>query len=67
MADQQLTGSSLRKGGPELKRRTALTTFTKPLNYRVLYFFHGRNVAIVSHGFTKKAEVLSREINEAIK
>jgi len=29
------------------------------VNYRVLYFFHGRNVAVVSHGFTKEAEVPS--------
>ena len=36
------------------------------VNYRVLYFFHGRNVAIVSHGFTKEAEVPNREINLAI-
>jgi phage-related protein len=37
------------------------------VNYRVLYFFHGRNVAIVSHGFTKEAEVPGREIDQAIK
>jgi phage-related protein len=37
------------------------------VNYRVLYFFHGRNVAIVSHGLTKEAEVPSREIDQAIK
>jgi hypothetical protein len=33
----------------------------------VLYFFHGRNVAIVSQGFTKESEVPSREIETAIK
>ena len=33
------------------------------VSYRLLYFFHGRNVAIVSHGFTKEAEVPSREID----
>lgn len=37
------------------------------VNYRVLYFFHGRNVAIVSHGFTKETEVPSREIDQGIK
>jgi hypothetical protein len=31
----------------------------------VLYFFHGRNVAIVSHGFTKEDEVPSKEIDQA--
>ena len=37
------------------------------VNYRVLYFFHGRNVAVASHGFTKVAEVPSQEIELAIK
>ena len=37
------------------------------VNYRMLYFLHGRNVAIVSHGFTREAEVPSREIGQAIK
>jgi len=37
------------------------------VNYRVLYFFHGRNVAVVSHGFTKEDEIPSREIETAIK
>jgi phage-related protein len=37
------------------------------VNYRVLYFFHGRTVAVVSHGFTKEAEVPSREIAQAMK
>jgi hypothetical protein len=37
------------------------------VNYRVLYFFHGRNVAIVSHGFTKEDEVPSKEIEQAIR
>jgi phage-related protein len=37
------------------------------VNYRVLYFFYGRNFAIVSQGFTKEAEVPNREIEQAIK
>ena len=36
------------------------------VNYRVLYFFHGRKVAIVSQGLTKEAEVPSRDIDVAI-
>jgi len=36
------------------------------VNYRILYFFHGRNVAIVSHGFTKADEIPSREVDLAI-
>ena len=37
------------------------------VNYRVLYFFYGRNFAIVSQGFTKEAEVPNREIEQAVK
>jgi len=36
------------------------------LNYRVLSFFHGSDAAVVSHGFTKEAEVPNREIELAI-
>ncbi len=36
------------------------------VNYRVLYFFHGRNMAIVTHGCTKEDEVPSGEIAQAI-
>jgi phage-related protein len=62
--------------GHELRRPEAdylrddiyeLRTGLGSVNYRVLYFFHGRNEAVVSHGFTKEAEVPSREIEQAIK
>lgn len=35
-------------------------------NYRMLYFFHGRVAAVVSHGFTKEKLVPSKEIKIAI-
>jgi len=35
-------------------------------NYRVLYFFHGQLVAILSHGLTKERTVPSKEIDIAI-
>jgi phage-related protein len=35
-------------------------------NYRVLYFFHGRAAAVVSHGLMKEREVPPREIDLAI-
>jgi phage-related protein len=50
----------LRDGIYELRSRMGT------VNYRVLYFFHGREAAIVSHGFTKEADVPSREIEQAI-
>ena len=36
------------------------------VNYRMLYFFHGRTAAVVSHGVVKEAEVPRREIEKAI-
>ncbi len=35
------------------------------VNYRVLYFFHGR-VAVISHGITKEKAVPTREIELAV-
>ena len=38
------------------------------VNFRVLYFFHGREAVIISHGFTKqKARVPRKEIALALK
>ncbi len=36
------------------------------VNYRILYFFHGKIVAVVSHGLTKERRVPPREIDQAI-
>jgi phage-related protein len=36
------------------------------INYRLLYFFHGRDTVIVSHGFTKEGKVPASEIALAI-
>jgi phage-related protein len=36
------------------------------VNYRMLYFFHGRTAAVVSHGLVKEAEVPPKEIERAI-
>lgn len=36
------------------------------VNYRMLYFFHGRTAAVVSHGIVKEAAVPSKEIEKAI-
>lgn len=44
-----------------------LRTKVGKVNYRILYFFHGRNVAVVSHGFTKEKKVPPKEIDRAIK
>src|ERR1022692_1756179 len=36
------------------------------INHRILYFFHGREAVVVSHGLTKEREVPPREIDLAI-
>lgn len=35
-------------------------------NYRMLYFFHGRTVVVVSHGLTKERVVPPKEIDRAV-
>jgi phage-related protein len=36
------------------------------MNYRVLYFFHGQNVALLAHALTKERAVPGREIDRAV-
>ena len=36
------------------------------VHYRMLYFFAGKAVVVVSHGLTKEREVPSREIDQAV-
>ncbi len=36
------------------------------VNYRILYFFHGQNVAILAHGLTKEKEVPDAGIDRAL-
>lgn len=36
------------------------------VNYRILYFFHGRTIVVVSHGLTKESEIPARDIDLAI-
>ncbi len=36
------------------------------VNYRILYFFAGRNVVVISHGLKKEREVPDVEIDRAI-
>jgi putative component of toxin-antitoxin plasmid stabilization module len=50
----------LRDGIYELRSRLGR------VHYRLLYFFHGQNVAIVASGVTKEGSVPPIEINRAI-
>jgi hypothetical protein len=36
------------------------------MNFRLLYFFHGTTVAVLSHGIVKERLVPPREIDRAI-
>lgn len=36
------------------------------IHYRMLYFFHGKDVAVISQGLTKERRVPPREIDAAI-
>ena len=37
------------------------------VNYRILYFFAGRDAAVLAHALTKEAEVPAAEIERAIR
>jgi phage-related protein len=36
------------------------------VNYRILYFFHGRDVGVLAHAITKENEIPIVEINRAL-
>ena len=50
----------LRDGIYELRARKGR------VNYRVLYFFHGKNVALLAHALTKEDAVPDVDINRAL-
>ena len=65
----------LRELGHELRRPEAdflrdgiyeLRAGLRHVNYRMFYFFHGRTIAVLSHGVVKEAAVPSREIQRAL-
>jgi phage-related protein len=64
----------LKAQGHELRRPAAdyleegiyeLRVSWQRVNYRMLYFFHGRVAAVLSHGLTKERRVPPREIAQA--
>ena len=61
--------------GHELRRPEAdflrdgiyeLRTSYQGVHYRMLYFFAGKAVVVLSHGLTKEREVRPREIDQAV-
>lgn len=66
----------LREMGHELRRPEAdylrddiyeLRVRHQSVNYRVLYFFHGKVAAVLSHGLQKEQAVPAKEIDLAMK
>ncbi len=66
----------LAKLGHELRRPAAdilgdgiyeLRIKVTNVNYRILYFFHGRNTVVISHGLTKEKKVPLSEIDKALR
>jgi phage-related protein len=51
----------LRDGIYELRAREGR------VNYRLLYFFHGQNAAILAHGLTKEDKVPKTDIDRAMR
>ncbi len=37
------------------------------MNYRILYFFHGKLAAVLAHGLVKERAVPARDIEEAVR
>ncbi len=50
----------LRDGIHELRARHG------KVRYRLLYFFHGRNVAVLGHALTKKREIPQADLQRAL-
>src|SRR3972149_4066767 len=66
----------LEEFGHELRRPRAdllrdgiyeLRTEVRNVNYRLLYGFVGKDIAVVAHALTKKARVLDRDIDLAVR
>lgn len=65
----------LREHGHELRRPEAdllrngvyeLRVGREGMNYRILYFFHGRVAAVLAHGLTKEQEVPVKDIERVL-
>jgi len=65
----------LQQRGHELRRPEAdylrddiyeLRVHHRRVNYRILYFFHGRRAAVLAHGIVKERRIPSQDIDRAI-
>ena len=62
-------GNELRRPNADMLRNGVYELRAKAgtVNYRILYFFCGSNVACLSHGLTKESAVPDSEIDDAIR
>jgi len=62
-------GHELRRPAADFLRDGVYELRTKQghVQYRILYFFHGRNVAILSHALTKEDTIPPVDIERALK
>jgi phage-related protein len=37
------------------------------VNYRILYFFHGKDIAVLAHGLTKEGRMSDADMDRAVK
>ncbi len=64
----ELLGHELRRPEADYLRNDIheLRVGQQGINYRMLYFFHGKAAAVLSHGITKERAVPPKEIDRAI-
>ncbi len=62
-------GHELRRPEADLLREGIYELRAKKgrVQYRILYFFHGQNVAVLAHALTKKDTVPDADIDQAIR
>lgn len=68
LAELGVKGYELRRPVADLLRDGiyGLRPSYQGVQYRMLYFFSGKNVVVLSHGLTKEGKVSATEINRAI-
>ena len=60
-------GIILRQRGGRNQEAQDLRMRKGRVNYRILYFFHGRNLAILGHALTKEDKVSKADIERAVR
>jgi hypothetical protein len=68
IAQLEAKGHELRRPAADFLRDAIyeLRPSYQGVNYRILYFFSGKDIVVLSHGITKEGPVPDVEINRAI-